>query len=120
MIDGVGAEAGANQPLEQITLLVPAFGCPKPAERAGSIVFLDREKPRAARSSASDHVASRNRLLGSAGFGIGRILAPHQRYGEPIWMESVVPAEATFHTETAAVEMAIDSLCPAMRPSVRW
>ena len=47
---------------------------------------------------------------------LGRILAPHQRHGEPIWMESVVPAEATFHTETAAVRWAIDSLCPCDAP----
>ena len=35
MVDGIGAEAGANELLEEITFLVRAFGCPKPAERAG-------------------------------------------------------------------------------------
>ena len=32
-------------------------------------------------------------------------------------MESVIPAKAAFHTETAAVRWAIESLCPSDAPA---
>ena len=66
MVDIIGAEALADELLEQIGLLVGALGRAEAGQRLAAMlpcrIFF---RPPAARSSASSHVASRNTVSGS-------------------------------------------------------
>src|SRR6266849_826877 len=102
VIDIVGAEAGAHQLLEQISLLVRAFGRAETRERAGAVLVANMLQSRG---------STLQRLLPRSGPkvrpGIARIdgivdvlrhaVPADHRLGEPLRIVDVVEPEPAFH-----------------------
>ena len=112
MVDIVGAEAGANQLLEQIGLLVRAFRRAEAGERARAVAVADFHQALGGaverllpgrRAEMRPWIGRIDQIVG----GLGDAVLAHQRLRQAMRMAHVVEAEAALDAEPVLVRRAV-------------
>ncbi len=112
VIDIVGAEAGANQLLEQIGFLVGALGRAESGERLDALAVADFDETiggNVERLFPGSFAEMRERI-GRIDLVVGvllRIRQPHQRFCQAMRMMDVVEAEAALDAEPVVIGRAV-------------
>src|SRR3954451_8681920 len=112
MVDVVGAEAGANQLLEQIRFFVRSFRGAEAGERTRAVTVADFHQALGGAierllpgrgAEMRPRIGRIDQIVG----GLGDAVLAHQRLRQPMWMAHIVEAEAALDAKPVLVRGAV-------------